>query len=227
MFSYLYFCLALYFFFWWVILFFWKKENRREMFYVGLLGLLAGPAVQIMHLRDWWHPVFLYNNFPIKIEDMIFGFAVAGVSAAIYESLREIGEKNDDNLVPSVKYQFLVFIVGIFILFGFFYVFGIHSFWTSILCLITIAIFILAKRPDLFLPMFYSGVLVTVIAWIFYILALQVNPEWFVQEWYLNNLSGIFVGKIPIEELTWYFFTGLTFSTLWEFVCGIRFVGKK
>jgi hypothetical protein len=227
MFSYLYFCLALYFLLWWIGLFLWKKENHREMFYIGLLGLIAGPLVQIMHLRDWWNPVFLYNNFPIKIEDLIFGFAVAGVSAVIYQSLRSEEERSFKRLIPSSKYEVLVFTVGIFILFGFFYVFGVHSFWTSILCLITIAIFIIAKRPDLSISMLYSGLLVMAIAWIFYIVALQINPAWFTQEWYLNNLSGIFVGSIPIEELAWYFFTGLTFSAVWEFVNGLAFIFKR
>jgi hypothetical protein len=177
-----------------------------------------------MHLRDWWNPVFLYNNFPIKIEDLIFGFAVAGVSAVIYQSLRSQEEKSFKKLIPSSKYEVLVFTVGIFILFGFFCVFGVHSFWTSILCSITIAIFILAKRPDLFMSMLYSGLLLTVMAWIFYIMALQINPNWFAQEWYLSNLSNLFIGRIPAEELVWYFFIGLAFSTVWEFIRGIRYI---
>jgi len=80
------------------------------------------------------------------------------------------------------------------------------------------------KRHDLLLSMLVSGLLVTTIAIPFYIFALQIHPTWFQEQWFLNSLSGITIWNIPIEELAWYFLTGLTFSALWEFVFGMKFI---
>ncbi len=227
MFSHLYIWLALYFLCWWIFLFLWRKDYRSEMLTMGLIGIVLGPLVEFMHLTDWWHPLFIFNNFLIRPEDVIFGFSIAGVSAVIYQELRAIKEFQQNKLIPTKKYELLVLLIGLFTLFGLYIFFGVHSFWTSILCLITTALLVLIKRRDLFYSMFFSGILITGIAIPFYIFALHINPFWFQQEWFLGKLSGIFFLNIPIEELVWYFFIGLTFSAMWEFMNGLKFVFKK
>lgn len=227
MFSHMYIWLAVYFLLWWFFLYFWKKEYRKEMFVVGILGLFSGPLVQITHLKDWWQPLFLYNNFPLKIEDLIFGFSIAGVGAVIYQEIRGLKEKKIKKLTPSIFTNFIFILTPFALFFSLFYFFGVHSFWTSVISLTMMALFVVKKRIDLFHSMILSGVFLTIIAFVFYTIALSINPAWFEQEWFLDRLSGIFVFSIPIEELVWYFFAGLTLSAIWEFVNGLKFTQKE
>ena len=45
-----------------------------------------------------------------------------------------------------------------------------------------------------------------------------------VQDWWeLNNISGVLILNIPLEEYLWFLAAGLAFGTLYEFWKGIRF----
>lgn len=223
----LYVLLAIYFLLWWLFLYFWKKGYRAEMLTMSVVGMLYGPFVEMMHLKDWWHPQFAYSNFPIRIEDIVFGFAIAGVSAVVYQALLAKKERRQKSLVPSRKYQTFTLAVGPVMLIGLFYFLSVHSFWASVICLVATSALVLIKRRDLIGSMLVSALLVTVMAVPFYVFALEINPYWFQQEWFLEKLSGINIWLIPIEELAWYFFVGLTFSAIWEFANGLKFVPKK
>lgn len=226
MFEYLYFTLALYFFLWWLLFFLWNRNIRTEMIFMSLVGLVFGPLVQFMHLKDWWSPNLILAG-PVNPEDLLFGFAVGGVSAVIYQAIRSIRERRVQSLMPPVWHKLSMLIVGLFLLFGLFYFFDIHSFWTSIIALSATVGLILLRRRDLAFLMASSAVLITLIAIPFYIFALWINPFWFEQEWFMHNLSGFQLLRIPLEELAWYFFIGLAFSALWEFQNGLKLIKSR
>ena len=61
----------------------------------------------------------------------------------------------------------------------------------------------------------------------FYVIGLVFDPNWIENEWFLEELSGIFIWKIPIEELVWFFMTGLSFSAIWEMWWNVRFLKEN
>ncbi len=214
---------SIYFLLWWFVLFFFGKKCRKEIFLMSIIGLVFAPMVQYMHLIDWWSPVFIHKTF-LHIEDLIFGFSIVGISTSLYHVFVNSHEKKYKKLIPSKKYELVMWILGTFLLFGLFFVFRVHSFWTSIIALIFTFTLTIIKRHDLLMPMLLSGIFLTIIATPFYLYALYINPMWINQEWFVESLSGYGFWGIPIEELSWYFFIGLSFSALWEFMNGLVFI---
>ena len=104
-----------------------------------------------------------------------------------------------------------------------FFVWRIHSFWTSVGGAVFGALGIAQKRADLLKPMLVSGLVMVLLALPFYWLGLQTNPNAIQEEWLLENLSGIFIWRLPIEELAWFFMVGFGFSAFWEMAAGVRY----
>jgi hypothetical protein len=209
----------------WFVIFFLNKKDKKEQILMGLPGLIIGPLVEKMHLNDWWHPSFIFNT-PIKIEDLIFGFSVAGIISVGYETILRKEQWVYRRKKTSIKYLILLCIVFILILFGP-YLLGLSSFWTSVFSTLMGALLILRKRQDLLPSMLASGLLMVIIAVPAYLVGLMVNPNWIQDEWYLDKLSGIYIYKIPIEELIWFFMVGFGMSAIWELRYGVKFIKRK
>ncbi len=222
-----YFLGSLYFLCVWLVILFLNKNDRKEQFLMSLAGALLGPFVQIMHLTDWWAPKFLFANNP-HIEDIIFGFAVGGIVAVAYNVFfvkKYAHTRNSQN--PSHYYIILLVILSMFALFGLFYFFNIHSFWSSIISCSIMFLFVAIKRHDLIVTMFVSGIIIMILAWPAYIIGLQMNPNWIESEWALTQLSGLRFFEIPVEEFIWFFFVGLGASAIYELVFSIRYVYRN
>lgn len=203
--EHLYLLAALYFAFWWALFFSAFKDQRRAMLIFGFWGMLLGPLVQQMHLIDWWHPNFVFNT-PVKLEDVLFGLAVPGVAAAAYGLLRTKVPVRQQAIPLLLKITLVA--TALFLLFGLFYLFGVSSFWSSILSLCVSILFIVITRPQLLCLFFVVGMFLVALAVPGYLLGIHLNPHWIENEWWLPKLSGRFVFGIPVEELAWFFFTG-------------------
>ena len=68
-----------------------------------------------------------------------------------------------------------------------------------------------------------SGFLCGLIFLIGYLILLTFYPLIFQAFWQLDNLSGIRIGKIPIEEILWAFGFGMVVGPMYEFYAGLRF----
>ena len=78
-------------------------------------------------------------------------------------------------------------------------------------------------RKDLLLDAFFTGLLVTMVMLLFYLVLVLLVPNVFQTWWMLHNISGVFVGGIPLEELLWCFSWGFVAGPAYKFVHGIRF----
>jgi len=203
--QHLYLLAALYFAFWWVLFFFISKDQRRAMLIFGFWGMVLGPLVQQMHLIDWWHPNFVFDT-PVKLEDVLFGLAVPGVAATAYGVLRMKVPVRQQAIPLFLKIVLVA--TALFLLFGLFYLFGVSSFWSSILSLCVSILFIAITRPRLLWLFFVVGMFLVALAVPGYLLGIHLNPHWIENEWWLSKLSDRFVFGIPVEELAWFFFAG-------------------
>jgi len=211
--NHLYFLSAVYFSFWWIMLFFFNKKGRRAMLLLSFVGLIFGPLVQQMHLVDWWQPHFIFNTV-IKFEDLMFGFAVAGTISSIYTIIRS--KFSAPQLKVSLLLKIILVAATLFAVFGLFYLFNIHSFWSSLIGF-SIPIFAaIISRPGLLLPMCMTGILITVIVLPGYLFGIYLKPAWVQNEWLLSSLSGKFFLGVPMEEFIWFFFAGVGLGAFQE-----------
>lgn len=99
--------------------------------------------------------------------------------------------------------------------------FQINSIYASFIGLSLCALFIVFKRHDLVKVALLNGVFLVLAAIPVYIIVLQIYPELIQRYWFVHNLSGISIFGVPIEELAWYFFWGITIGPFYEFAKGL------
>jgi hypothetical protein len=211
-----------YFLGWWILM--WVKlKDKSELLVASGIGAVLGPLVQLMHTADWWQPNYSCGQCLVHIEDVIFGWTVAGLAAVIYNFLIEKGERPDKKLQGKWGYLAIIILSSFAVSFGLFYIFRIHSFISVILASFLISLQIGGVRKDLVRPMVISGLLMMVLAYPFYLAGNLAIPGWIEKEWRLERLSGYRIGIVPVEELVWFFWTGVIFSCFWELIRGVRF----
>ena len=206
----------------WFFFFLRRRDLRREMLIISLIGAVAGPLSELWYLYDYWEPQ-IFNGWHVGIEDVLFGFSIAGISAVIYEEIfgkRFAKRKNRKHhwswfCLPCLALFALIFNVP-------FFVYGINSIYASIIAFLSLALLMLYFRRDLLFDSIMSGFLVGGFMFAGYLIFLSVFPDAISSWWKLHNISGVFVHNIPIEELLWAFSWGMVGGPMYEFFAGLK-----
>jgi hypothetical protein len=217
------------FLFFWLILFFWRKDNRKEMLFISTLLGVVSIILEPLCFQDWWHPLTITGTIP-GIEDFLFGFVVGGIAAVIYEDFFKVGlkEKKRSKKKELINNLNLIglFLLGLIIIFLSFFFLDINTFLSSsIIMLITIVVMYL-KRPDLIQDSIFSGIMLTLLAFLVYTLVQIINPGWVESLWYFQNVPHIIIFNLPIDDILWYFLAGALLGPLYEFWKQAKLVKK-
>ena len=207
----------------WLFLFIHRRDLRREMLIISTILGIAGPLVELWYLRDYWRPE-TFTGSAIGIEDFLFGFFFGGISGLIYEELfgrRHSKRKNRKHhwswfIVPAVGA--VIVAMNLLVLGA-----GINSIYASTLIFLITSLTILYFRHDLLIASLASGVLVGLTLLLGYLIFLSFFPEAIHRWWILNNIRGILVHGIPVEELMWAFGWGMVAGPMYEFFTGLKF----
>ena len=211
------------------VIFFRRKDLRVEMLVNGILGGLVAFATAQHFLGKYWSPITLFN-LNNSIEDFIFGFLLCSESAGIYSFILR---KHYENIHPwnaikanifKVLITFLVTPILFILLEQFNKLNPIYN--SMISTIIPLGIITLIKRSLLKILVF-TGLFIFLYTITFYlifnILFSGIIADW----WNLNNISGILLFGIPIEELIWFTLTGMFSSVLFKFVLDIKYIETK
>lgn len=209
----------------WLFLFM-RKTSRKDMLLVGILmGIVAIIFEHLYAKYDYWQPVYLFSEFPF--EDFYYGFIFGGISAEIGEQL--VGKGN------SIRREFPVRIklLPIFIVIGFVGfvvcvdVLSLNSITAHIIAPLIVGLVTIFYRIDLLPGMLFSGLIMTILTFLMFQTLLIINPTLFENFWMLENLSGIYILNIPIEEYLFAFLVGFAAGNIYEMLYGYKIVNMK
>lgn len=211
----------------WLVLFLYRRDVRKEMLFVSILTGLGGLfADALVYTKDWWKPEYVLGSV-IGLEDIIFGFAIGGISAVIYEEIFMKRHYKDRKIIPSNLLE-LVFVLSFSITFVItFWFLNLHSFISNIIAYSIAIAIIYATRKDLILYSLLSGSLLVLVSMPLFWITLVFYPTWVQDTWLLHNLFGKLILGIPLEDLVWFYFTGLFIGPLYEFWYGYRTAKRK
>lgn len=206
----------------WLILFLSRKDLRREILKISSITAVLGPLSEFFYFRDYWSPQSVFNfsilNFPIMLEDVLFGFVIGGIGSVIYEIILKKKQKN----VRSKPNKIYIVILFLVVFLGCLFL-KINSIFASSLGFISSGVYILFKRKDLFFNSLLSGLLTSFVMFLIYNFLFNFlfkNPnDLFETGWHLynTNLGALFLG-IPVTELVWAFSWGFLAGPLYEFI---------
>lgn len=203
----------------WVLLFLLRKDLRREMLKISTLFGLIGLIVERIFIIDWWGPLTITNT-KIGIEDFIFGFVVGGIASVIYEAIFVKKATPSSFNQKTLLRQIGFLTVGAVLFFGSLVTLKLHSFWYSLIAVGGTTLLIWILRKDLILESLISGIMLSLISFLFYIIPEFSTPGWVPSYWHLENLTGIIILEQPLEDLIWFFSVGLLIGPLYKFFQG-------
>jgi len=202
----------------WTSLYSSRKDLRKEMFSISvLIGVISVLTSYFWWTKDWWKPQNITGTI-VGIEDFIMGFTSGGIMSIAYNYLL----KNGYSEYRTKQRFFSAILLMIFMVFLMFYLLlitGLTSFWSCVTTLMATILFLDYSRKDLLFDSLISGVSMMFISMLFYLVILLLSNTW-VDNTYLQGLSGIRFVNIPIEEFVFWFLAGMWIGPFYEYVYG-------
>jgi hypothetical protein len=209
----------------WLVLFWLRKDTRMEQVRMSYVIGILGPLSELIYFRDYWLPESIFpifiGNFPLMIEDVLFGFAIGGIGAVIYEIVfRKRLSKLTVRSTKTIK-SIYILLVFVFVLIGLWKL-GMNSIYASAAAFVVSGLIVLFFRHDLFINAVLSGVGVMLIMFICYFFLLNIvisNGEELLKEAWLihDSVLGVRIVSIPMTEMIWGFTWGFLAGPWYEF----------
>jgi hypothetical protein len=204
----------------WTIFFLRRKDLRKEMLLSSILIGILAPLWSPWFIADYWHPESL-NFLRVASGDFMYGFFFGGIANVIYE---QIFAKRYAKQKTKIYWAWFVslFALGLLV-FNISILLGINSIYAAITAFLVWSIITIYFRRDLLFDSLISGALFLFITLITYAFLLALYPGITHAWWKLQNLSGILIMSIPLEELLWAFSFGMIAGPFYEFFMGLKF----
>lgn len=163
--------------------------------------------------------LILIDKIGFSIESILLGFLAGGIASVIYEfverkKVKKIRKKKFSDFTP-----YLIFII---IFLGLELIFPSKSIYNLSISLIVSSIIIGYLRRDLIKQIIISGLLFSVIYFTLFVIFNLIFRDFVDQYYNLNNLWGINLVGVPIEEIIFAFSVGAFWSTLFEYIKGYK-----
>ena len=194
-----------------------RPDLRRELWISSLATSPLGPFFEYWYHRDYWNPEVL-GPWSVGFEDILYGFCVGGLGAVSYEIIfnrtREprYGQRNPIFFFLAFLFGALAHVVIIPA--------GVNSIYVSAAVFVLVTLVMLLARPDLLPVAVTSGLALALIMIASYQIVLLFHETLFADFWRLENLSGVFILRVPLEEFLWGFGWGAFIGCAWKFGYG-------
>ncbi len=194
---------------------------RREMLWASLLGLPFG-LIDYFLVPEYWHPESLFGlmkQYGVGIESFLFFSLMAGVVSVIYEFL---ADRKTKRIKGRRELHLLPLLLGAICFFGltlFFPAKAIYNFMAAGLVGVLAVIWL---RRDLLKQAVASALIFVLFYFVVLFLTFQIFAGVVTNFYNLENMWGILILGIPLEELAVAFFAGAFWSVLYEYVRSYR-----
>ncbi len=206
-----------YFVFWLIVLI--KTKQYKEMLIIGsIFGFGAIIIGQVYALNDYWHPPYLFGR-ELPFEDFLYGFFFGGTLASVSDVFgKPIGYSIHKPNPWHALFGLLVTVAAFTVLVD---LLKVNSIVAHILPPVFVGLVIFARHKNLSVHMFFSSFVSVFITFFVFQVLLMIDPNVIEKIWMLENLSGLLLAGIPVEE--YIFAAALGFGTpyFYEVVKGV------
>ena len=204
----------------WILLFVKRKDLQREIIFLSIFtGILSVLTSYFWWTKDWWRPLTITDTV-VGIEDFLLGFFTGGIMSVIYDFIFKKCYINTSSKKATLNGPLLIIFTACLMEWLFIKV-GLTSFWACTITLTLTVIFMILIRRDLFFDSLVSGVSMMLISVLFYFIIIILSSTW-INNTYLNGLSGFRIANVPIEEFIFWFLAGMWIGPFYEYTTGKR-----
>lgn len=204
----------------WIVIFAVAPTHRKAMWWASLFTAPFG-LTEPLFVPEYWSPPSLFDlamTTGFDIESLIFCFGIGGIGAVLYnlltgKSVQPVSEA--EKHLPLHRHHYKALATP-FVLFPVLYFFPWNPIYPGIVAMLAGAVANVLCRPDLKNKTWVGGLLFLV-----YYITFLVGLEWSApgyidRVWNLENLSGINVSFMPLEELLFAVAFGMYWSGVYE-----------
>ncbi len=205
----------------WLLFFILRKDLRKEMIFGSILSLPFGFS-EYLWVPEYWNPPSLFNlisTYGVGIESFLFCFFCGGMAAVIYEI---IGRKKMVKIRLQHRYLFGPYISVIIIFISLEFIFTERTIYNAIISLLIGATIIAIKRKDLIGQIIFGGIFFAIIYFLLFLIFNRLFPDYISMTYTLENLWGIMILGVPLEEVVISFSAGAVWSSFYEYIRGYR-----
>lgn len=193
------------------------------MFWVSFFTMPLG-LTEPLFVPEYWNPPSLFNLAQLTgfdIESLIFCFAIGGLGAVFYNALfkkRFQPVEPKEILHPRHRFHLLALFSPVFIFWGLYFFTSLNPIYPGIIAMFFGAIATLFCRPDLKWKIWIGGIFFLVLYFVYFLTLILIYPSYVDQVWNLDEISGIMIFKVPLEELLFGFTFGMLWSSVYEHI---------
>ncbi|MBM3332137.1 hypothetical protein FJY68_09885 [candidate division WOR-3 bacterium] len=201
----------------WAIVFALARRARAAMVWTGVVFAPAALISELWHLQDYWLPNYVV---PVRIgtwhfggvEDLVFGFALAGISAGVFETL---AMRQGLPSLPRMTWRAYLRmtglgLVGLVLIAVTTTLVQLRSMHAATVSITLTAGLVLAFRPDLAPRALLTALAFAGFFWFFYAgVMLPLYPGMIDAFWMPHGNVGIRLAGVPLEEVVWGFSAAL------------------
>ncbi len=221
----------------WLAFFVFRKDVRSKMLWCGaycavvlsvgfliLRILFLHVPVSEMIVPGYWDPDTLFDIARItggwSIEDTFYMFFTGGIAAVLYDVVRNKKVLPvTGSLFRRRKMATRIPAVGVFAMA---LLLPVNFIWELIAFCAIGAIVIWYARPDLLTRSLVGGASYAFLYYTVFSFLLFFSPTYVTTHYNIPNLSGVFLGPLPLEEILFAFVFGLMWASLYEYAKDIR-----
>ena len=226
MFSYAYAVMTLFFVVIWVVLFILLRRSRPAIFWTSFILAMAGPVGEYWLNPGYWHPIYLvnisYRGWHFGLEDFFVTFAIAGISAGIFESIAlRKGFTELPHITSKVPLRMLGlctlgFLIMVFLASGI----DLSPIHALLLAVIIPSFIMLYRKWETFALIIPIAVICGALFWLFYVFFfIPLFPGVIQALWNLDATLGIMLAGVPLEEMLWAFTAALFAGPVYRVCC--------
>jgi hypothetical protein len=201
----------------WVIIYALSPRARTAMTWTGIAFAPAAIIAELWHLQDYWSPTYVAQ---LKIgawrfggiEDYVFGFSLAGISAGIFETLPL---RTELPALPRVSLRSYLGMAGfgliglslIVVITTFLHLRSMHAATGAI---VLTALVMFALRPEVAPRALLTALVFAGVFWFFYAgIMMPLYPGMIDAFWIPQGNVGTRLAGVPLEEVVWGFSAAL------------------
>lgn len=203
----------------WASIWLFRKDLRKKILLISTIIAPLGPLSGIWYLEDYWSPSTV-ANFIFNIEDIIFTFAIGGITFSLYKFIFKAQIPKERKFKRRIWFIYVSVAVTICSLVVFSNILKINSVIVSVLSFWVLIFIIWFIRKDLIIPSLLSGFFLLTIFFLIYKIMFALFPN-LGEDWCKDcNPTGIIILGLNIEELLWDYSWGTIGGVLYEFISG-------
>jgi hypothetical protein len=203
----------------WFLIYSKRKDLRKLLIFDSLLFSVLGLFLEFFFwTKDWWHP-YTITNTRIGLEDILLGFGSGGVASCLYLFIFH-QKLTTSNLISKKRLNilFLIIISGITFFFILVYIVKMSSFLATIINGFIVCIILMFFNRTLIKTALINSILLVVLVVPVFQLMILMTSGFIEKTWMLNNLIGIRILGVPLEDYVFYFISGIGCFLVYPFL---------